>query len=377
MSNIKTTLRELSVMYGIHVALSGDRGVPSEEKFIEVLSRYLSRPQKQLVSSFAFDFHTHAQAVILENGMVLGKTIANTFNLSTQVNLKWRGRLTQDRMPIDLVVNNFLFSLKEESFILENMGLYKLVNLLTGSDFKRGELHIFKKFARDKYEAWFKTTWELLRDFAEDKKDGVIWRYKGGSYNSRIIKKGKKIILNYQNGGDVNSKEYPLKPSPTITEYNKGSTPLLREKVLAKWIRQKIANIDEYIAAKRDCAITAGEALEKYVNNNFKKRRLARLLQIYDKEYYYAKVVNQNPKIYQVPKLADFENVYVVENMRYVVPISQLNFHTIIRNIKTNAQLELRNEIRYSHGQFNGTPEAKLYYARGDRLDVIYNPLHF
>ena len=374
MSDIKTTLRELSVIYGIHAALSGGRDVPSEKEFIEVLSRYLSPLQKQQISKFVFDFHDHAQTTILKNGVVLGKAIVNTFNLSAPVNLRWIGHQTQDEMPIDLIVNNLLFSLKEESFILENMGLYKLVNLLTGSNFKRGELHIFKKFAKDKYEAWFKTTWELFRDFAKGKKDGTIWKHEGRSYSSKIIKKGGKVTLHYQNGGGGCSKEYPLEPSPTIAEYNKGSTSVLREKVFAKWVNQEIANTDEYIAAKKDCAVTAGNALEKYVKDNFKKEGLARLLQIYDKEYYYAKVVNESSEIYQVPKLDDFEDVYELEDVHHTVPVSQLNFHTTIRNVKTGTQLKFRNEIRFSHGQFNGTPEAKLYYARGGRLDIIYNP---
>jgi len=376
MANIKTTLRELGVIYGIHIALSGENRDINKKKFIKTLSHYLSSSQKHFLSDLKLNFKENTQVNILTNGMVLGKAIVDTFNLSMPVRLRWKGHLTQNKIPIDLEVNKLRFSLKEQSFILENMGLYKLVNLLTGSGFKRGDLHVFKKFAHKKYEKWFETTWSLFIKFAKSKKSGVIWKHKGKSYQSKIIKKEAGVVFHYKSGDNVKSSKFSLKPNLNIAKYNKGSNSLLREKVFSKWINQTVAKNDDYMASKRDCAITAGKKLEKFVHKNFKKKQLARFLQIYDSEYYYAKVINQKAKIYHVPSLDDFENIYEIDSMQYIVPVSQLNFHTIVRNIKTNAQLELRNEIRFSHGQFNGTPEAKLYYARGNKLDAIYNPLY-
>lgn len=50
------------------------------------------------------------------------------------------------------------------------------------------------------------------------------------------------------------------------------------------------------------------------------------------------------------------------------MPKSQLNIYTTIENIETKSKLVVRNELRYSHGQFNGTPEAKMYIDNGSLL---------
>jgi len=57
------------------------------------------------------------------------------------------------------------------------------------------------------------------------------------------------------------------------------------------------------------------------------------------------------------------------------VPDSQLNIFTEIKNTQNNKSLLFRNELRYSHGQFNGTPEAKLYHKSGGDLSIMYDVL--
>lgn len=63
----------------------------------------------------------------------------------------------------------------------------------------------------------------------------------------------------------------------------------------------------------------------------------------------------------------------------YEVPESQLNIITTIENTETGDILQLRNELRYSHGQFNGIPEAKLYIHNSlnqESLSKIYKPIY-
>ena len=57
------------------------------------------------------------------------------------------------------------------------------------------------------------------------------------------------------------------------------------------------------------------------------------------------------------------------------MPDSQLNIFTEIKNTQNNKSLLFRNELRYSHGQFNGTPEAKLYHKSGGDLSIMYDVL--
>lgn len=377
MANLQTTLREISVIYGIHVLLNGEPAVLNSDSFIQILSIYLPKDQIALISQFDLNFQHEIKKAILNNGISLAKAIVEVFKLENPVKIRWTGLISQSETPIDLWINDLPFSLKEESYILENMGLYKLVNLLTGSNFDRGKLHIFKNFANDEYEDWFKITWKLLMEFTKNKPNGLIWEHKGNNYKSEMVKKTDKIIFDYK---DTKNKscvvEFNINSILTLSEFEKVTNPLIREKVFSKWVNSTISKDTYYLSAKRACAIRAGKNLVKYIKDNLKKSNVARFLRISNIEYYYAKVVNLTPRIFKVPSIKDFENVYDIEEMDYSVPDSQLNFHTIVRNKKTNNKLELRNEIRFSHGQFNGTPEAKLYYARGNNLECIYLPLY-
>ena len=81
-------------------------------------------------------------------------------------------------------------------------------------------------------------------------------------------------------------------------------------------------------------------------------------------------------EIFKIPAAKFFTDNIVVDSIKASVPESQANILTTIRNTATNKTLTFRNECRFSHGQFNGTPEAKLYYENDmDTLDVIYIPV--
>jgi hypothetical protein len=90
--------------------------------------------------------------------------------------------------------------------------------------------------------------------------------------------------------------------------------------------------------------------------------------------------LNVFPKqlIYKVPSSQEFANFINIKSINYSVPRSQLNIITEIENKSTGNILTLRNELRYSHGQFNGTPEAKMYYddQQSTGLEVFYIPIY-
>ena len=86
--------------------------------------------------------------------------------------------------------------------------------------------------------------------------------------------------------------------------------------------------------------------------------------------YYYAKTHNGEVELYRVPSETEFTKYIQITNIDYSVPKTQLNFHTTIKNLHSNEVIKLRNELRYSHGQLNGTPEAKLYIDSGSLLSV-------
>jgi hypothetical protein len=97
-------------------------------------------------------------------------------------------------------------------------------------------------------------------------------------------------------------------------------------------------------------------------------------LRLCDYEYYFVKNSGK-VEIFKVPSMAAAVRIVRISEIRPSVPKSQLNIITNIENSRTGKVLTIRNELRFSHGQFNGTPEAKMYYENGGSLEVIYDPV--
>lgn len=93
---------------------------------------------------------------------------------------------------------------------------------------------------------------------------------------------------------------------------------------------------------------------------------LPRFLRIHNFEYYYAKTTPYGVEVLRVPSIRDFGDSIRIESIEASVPNTQANILTTIVNINTGRHLVLRNECRFSHGQFNGTPEAKCIMNMGD-----------
>lgn len=364
MANLRTSLRELSFIYGL---IAHDFSVPKFKDFCSTLAdngieHGLESKDSVFYSKVVFD-------QIVKNGIRLGIFVKDNLKITKIDTLNWTGNDTQSDTPYDVIVNNIPISLKEDSFILENMGLYKLLSLLTENTYKRGEVHIFKKFAPREYEEWFDVAWHSM--FYKIRRHGP-WVYKGKGYTSTIKEQDNKIVFIYKSPEKTLSCSLPFKSYVSLDEFEKETNSILREKVFSKWISSIGAYVGEYKVYKNICSTKAGEELTKFIRENIKVESFSRIFRILETPYYYAKVTNNSMELYKVPGKQDFKNNFEIMAFEYSVPSSQLNLLTTIKNIKLGTEITFRNELRFSHGQFNGTPEAKLYYTKDSSLEAIY-----
>ena len=370
MADIKTNLRELSVAYGLWHFFQTKRpniSTVSISDFWKVCKMMISNDIEKAANVLNLKTFNEEQKKILSNGISLAYSIIEKLAIDKIPKVQRYGFDSQKADPIDIKINWNWFSLKEDSFILENMGLYKLINLLTNQDRGRGA-HIFKMFANEEYASRF---WYARTKLVETVSSNWPWSKEHKGALIKIKKKENNIILSR---GEVSS-SVPV--DATLDVFETQTTSDTREQVFSKRIKENLSTDIWYLTAKKKCSETAWKNLVDYVNKNMDvtNNNLLRFLQIYPNEYYYAKTTANWVKIYKVPWKEDFTEDIVVKKLIYVVPDSQLNIFTEIMNKKTRNSLLLRNELRFSHWQFNWTPEAKMYYGRGNSLEAIYFPL--
>lgn len=376
MADVKTHLRELSVATTVGLL---NRNITftieelyNSEKFFQYANEVISGDISTANNLIEISTFTGELKKIVDNGFQLGKAIINNkyFNIPKNAKIVWQGNNTQKDDPIDITIDKYGFSLKEESFILENMGLYKLLNCYTGSKYKKR--HIFSDYARKEYELWFSVTWKELLNTLSDNSN--IWSYNNTSKNKTgiITMHNNEVKLEYLLNDNLEASSV-LPSKCRLEDFEKLTSSKTREEVFSKFIKLKLDKNENYNKAKRNCAIAASNALAIELKNNLNYNAgLPRFLRIHNCEYYYAKTTTSGTEIFKVPSLESFKNDIVIESIESSVPDKQANILTTIKNIKTGKTLILRNECRFSHGQFNGTPEAKMYYEHGGSLEVIY-----
>ena len=376
MADIKTHLRELSVATTVGLLNLEIEFKPSD---LYDSKRFLAYARKVISGDISSASNLEDEPVftgelkqIVDNGYRLGKAIYENdhFIIDKNATITWQGNDTQKEDPVDITIGNYGFSLKEESFILENMGLYKLLNCYTGSTYKKR--HIFSDYARAEYEQWFSSTWNELLTVLES--NGGTWSYNDTAKHKSgtITLSGNTVKLEYfQNGKLAATSSLPK--NCNLSTFESSTSSKTREQVFSKFINLNLDSNPSYNAAKKACAIAATIALARELNNNLNYNAgLPRFLRIHKSEYYYAKTTSAGVEILKVPDITSFGNDIIIESIESSVPDKQANILTTIKNKKTGQTLVLRNECRFSHGQFNGTPEAKMYYEHGGSLDVIY-----
>ena len=359
MADIYTHLRELGVAFFFFNEQPLNSITPTY--FHSICIKNIDIPYDLTIAMIAEDKNVfnEKELAVIKNALNLGKAIKNKFKINSKPKISWVGCHTQSDSPVDLVINNYKFSLKEESFILENMGLYKLLNILLNTDQYSTGMHVFKEFAKDEFENWFNITCRcLLKDGPE-----YFERVKENKYHVKGEISGNSIVLNYNL---IESVKFDNIHKLSYFEFEERTSSHLREYVFSKWIKNSVEKDEEYINAKKECAFAAGKNLIKLVSSceGTSPIGLMRFFRIEDEEYYYAKTTNHSIAIYRVPKLSDANNEIVINKIWIEIPKSQLNFYTEIINKTNGSKIIFRNELRYSHGQFNGTPEAKCYIDR-------------
>ena len=126
MADIKTLLRELSVIVGFYYYDEQSAYAKEPASFISICKKMLPKvPLTQYTQITKLPSFSAEQIQIIDNGFNLSKTIIKKFGIDTIEEVSWYGFDTQKEEPYDISTNNLKFSLKEDSFILENMGLYK------------------------------------------------------------------------------------------------------------------------------------------------------------------------------------------------------------------------------------------------------------
>lgn len=372
MADIKTHLRELSVattigLFKERIHFTVD-DLYNSEKFYNYAFKLIDGDISGASNILSEPLYINELQEIINNGYKLGKKIfeSDYFKIYEGDTIQWLGNDTQKGDPIDIYVGSYGFSLKEESFILKNMGFYELLNCLTGSNYHRG-LHIFEKFAPAEYDAWFAYTWE---NFVNYLKEQDIWTLKKGFNISECKLEGDNVILKFNGRTCI----VPVDIT-TNCEYMDYTSAIIREKTFSKWINNEFQKDKKYIILKKACSKKAGQAVCNLITKNYSPDHIYRFFQIYDTEYYYAKTTHFETTVLKVPSRASFPSVIKLDKCHFEAPTSQLNIYSTFVNTQTYNQLVFRNECRFSHGQFNGTPEAKMYVAKNTSLTDLYEPI--
>lgn len=372
MADIKTNLRELSVGFYFY---RGKSEIPiSPRRFLEVCHKNIVGSNILTIQNISSnsDLFGYEELQIINNGIKLGEVISRVFKVSATPNIKWVGFHTQSGQAVDLIIDNIPFSLKEQSFILENMGLYKLMNIIMDKEqYSRGHLHVFEEFAPNELNNWFETTKRLLIKYSP-----TSYLIRGSSYHSLItLDKDNTLTLVFKGRGEEITSKIVDFPNCNYHRFEHSTTSLTREKVFAKWLKDIVEDKPEYLNSKRECTLAAGERIEQKLRPYIGTSPTS-LLRLYrEEEYFYAKTTANSVEIYQIPSIDKCTIPLIIKDIKAKVPQHQLNIHTTIENKNTHQRVEFRSELRYSHGQFNGTPEAKFYIASGD-MTALYEKLY-
>ena len=373
MPSVESDLRELGVAFWVH-ALLNEKDVDVEQmsgsEFYACAEGAISSDISPASALKLISHFDEKQLDIMRRSRETAIALVRTFDLSQKCKIEWTGCDPQKIDPIDVTIGSLKLSLKESSFILHNMGLYQYVTTMTGVKVDKA-LHIFEDFAPHEYQRWFHFCWVKLREFLNLRRFEYV---KDQKYRSRMWKKSGTIFMEVRNAEAKCEARLPDSDDVTLNDFKEQTTSDIREHVFSKWIKQELQGRDDYEEIKKKCSLAAGKAFTEFITKHIKNDNVALLkfLRLCDCEYFLVKNSGE-VEIFRVPSIATAAQALRVSEIRSSVPESQLNIITTIENSRTGKALTIRNELRFSHGQFNGTPEAKMYY--GSPLEVVYDPV--
>ena len=371
MADIKTILRELSVILGYILSkyrLTFKDELIDVKTYLSFIRKYCKNVNEcnseiQKIEELD-DFVIHKD--IIRNGLKLGQLLFEKLNLDGDI--YWLGAKVKSKYPFDIKIGEVGISLKEDSYIIKNPSFADYLNALVQPSQSFSKVHVFRKFAPNEFKMWYEYTYKKL--FAEFKKyqvDQIIYNNKK---HKTFIRTGKAGLIFGENENTIE-----IGTNENLDENSLNSTlgGNIFEHTISKWIKERLEKKDlEYERLKRECSLKAGTDLKDFVtkNLNLNSKIILELLQIYDESYYYGKSFGE-AQLYQVPSNKECKIKLI--NIEIKVPKSQLNvyFTFELSNANYSNTVVFRVECRYSHGQFKGIPEAKLYYT--DNLNHLKN----
>lgn len=363
MADIKTILRELSVILGYILAkykLTFTEDNLDIKTYLDFIRKYCKNVNEcnseiQKIEEIE-DFVIHKG--IIKNGLNLGKLLYEKLNLDGDI--YWLGSSVKSKYPFDIKIGDIGISLKEDSYILKNPSFANYLNALVQPEQAFKNVHVFRKFANAEFNTWYNYTYKkLFEEFKTNSQGSTIFSYpKRGTY----ITIGKIGLIF---GNNETSIEIDANEDLDEVSLNTRLGGYIFEHTVSKWIKETLEKKDaNYEKLKKECSLKAGGNLKDFVINNLNldNNQLLELFQIYDEPYYYGKNYGK-AHLYQVP--SNRECQINLKDIEIKVPQSQLNvyFTFEISNSNGSNVVVFRVECRYSHGQLKGIPEAKLYYT--------------
>lgn len=375
MADIKTILRELSVILGYILAkyrLTFTEDTIDVKTYLDFIRKYCKNVNECNTEIKKIeeldDFVIHKS--IIKNGLTLGKLLYDTLRVDGDI--YWLGANVNSKYPFDIKIGETGISLKEESFILKNPSFSSYLNALIQPNVPFQTVHVFRIFAPKEFTKWYAYTYNaLFQAFTNHAYGDIIFSYeKRGTF----IKRGKTGLIF---GANTNEIEIGVNENLNEIAFNRKIGGYLFEHTVSKWIKDNLEKQDvEYEKLKKECSLKAGENLKDFVlkNLNLDNNKLLELFQIYDEPYYYGKSSGK-AHIYEVPSNKECEIELV--DIEIKVPQSQLNVYFTFKISNSNGSNDVlfRVECRYSHGQLKGVPEAKLYYT--DTINHLQNIYKF
>ena len=370
MADIKTILRELSVILGYILAkykLTFTEETIDVKTYLGFIRKHCKNINEcnieiQKIEELD-DFVIHKG--IIKNGLLLGQLLFEKLNLEGDI--FWLGAKGRSKYPFDIKIGETGISLKENSFILKNPSFANYLNALIQPEQPFKNVHVFRTFAPVEFSKWYNHVYKrLFEEYNNHNVDEMIFAYKD---RGTFIKKSKlglifsspKKVIEIKFGDNLNEISFKKKLGGFIFEHT-----------VSKWIKMKLEKKAEYEILKKKCSLKAGEKLREFVtkNLNLDKNKLLELLQIYNETYYYGKSFGKT-HLYQVPSNKECKIALIKTKIK--VPESQLNVHFTFEISNANGINKIVFEVqcRYSHGQLNGIPEAKLYYT--DTINHLQN----
>ena len=254
MADIKTILRELSVILGYILA---KYRLTFTEEFIDVktylgfIRKYCKNVNEcnseiQKIEQLD-DFVIHRD--IIKNGLRLGRLLYEKLKLDGDI--YWSGSKVKSKYPYDIKINETGISLKEDSYIIKNPSFSDYLNALIQpiKPFKR--VHVFRVFAPHEFKHWYDYTYKkLFEEYHKYKFNEYVFKYeKRGTF----IKKGKEGLVF---GDSKNSIEIKTEDFPDEVSFNSLLGGFIFEHTVSKWIKVNLEKKDQqYEKLKKDCQI--------------------------------------------------------------------------------------------------------------------------